>query len=245
MAASWTFPGADDQWAAHTEAAEPGDRGRRRVRGSALSPTAVRPGASHLTFLSLRWRLSNGGMAGLAPYDCHQNAITRPTSSGHRAWHKQALGDGRGARGRGHGRRGSRVLPGKLAVPGASVAQPPAHTSPARAAALPGVDPAAQLHRPVLAPRAVSRCRRRRHHGCVCCVPLPCPQQCDPRQPALSSVPKTAPGTRSLNTSPSKARALKTETREENRRRRKNSQPAHVQRLRFLADENMRHAEGA
>lgn len=69
-------------------------RARGRAPRSALTPAAW-PGASHPASLSLRSRLSNGEIAGLAPCDC-QNSITRPTSSGHCAWRKRALGNGGG-----------------------------------------------------------------------------------------------------------------------------------------------------
>lgn len=94
-----------------------------------------------------------------------------------------------------------------------------------------GSGPAAQPRRPVLAPRPVSQCRRRRHG--------PVPGRVSPRQPTLPSAPKAAPGTRSLNASPSKARALR-RTPGSKQTSPEKLAPAHVQPLRFLADENVR-----
>lgn len=93
-AACWTVPRAGDPRAADMVAAEPGDQGPGPGSSLSTRPPAAWPGASHPASLSLR-SLSNGEIAGLAPCDC-QNSITRPTSSGHCAWRKGALGNGGG-----------------------------------------------------------------------------------------------------------------------------------------------------
>lgn len=168
--------------------------------------------------MSLRPRLSNGEIAGLAPYDCRQNSVTRPASSDHCARHKQWRpgheAQDTGAEAAGPGPAWAAGRPRGLDV----IAAHTRFTHTGRGSA--GSGPC----RPAPPPRAGSRCRHRRHAASAV-RHRPVPSRVSPRQPVPSLAPTMAPGTRSLNTSPSKAQTLETEVGEEDGRRRKNSHP--------------------